>query len=302
MISLPDTKVHSVRILPLVLILIISAFALFAKSAHAEFHTFALVRCDETAGELIVTEDATEEVEKYKAPEGYQSKWLDQLVEYISPPDGASDDATTGTYRHKIGDWVLSCTLNGAVYGIIISPWSVNDMVMGECGGGDPDVELTVRRDKRLLARNLRLGGTCSTGPSDALGIGTVKLSEPQRVATLDDRKIPYADMPLLTKEKWRSMDDQSAAPSNAGAAELNFNAADKELNEVYRNLKGSLDPSKQTALVQDERKWLKGLDPGCRKSANGEAAGGSMGPTAFWQCKADTTKLRTEALRNWEQ
>jgi uncharacterized protein YecT (DUF1311 family) len=175
-------------------------------------------------------------------------------------------------------------------------------MVMGKCGAGDPDVELTVRRDKRLLVRSLRLGGSCSTEPSDTLGIGTVNLSEPHGLATLDGRKIPYGDIALLNKEKSQSVGNQSAAPafSNAGAAELDFNAADKELNEVYRNLKSSLDPGKQLALVHDERNWLKALDLGCHNSAN-EAAGRPMASTAFWQCKADSTRLRTEALRNWQ-
>src|SRR5208282_413420 len=154
MVSLLDMEMRSFRIRGLLVISVI-AFALFAHPAHADMRNFALVRCDDTAGELIVTEDSTEE-DGYKALEGYQSKWLDQLVEYISPPDAASDDGTTGTYRHKIGEWQLSCTLKGAVYSIVISPWSVNDMVMGQCGGGDPDVELTVRRDKRVLVNNLR--------------------------------------------------------------------------------------------------------------------------------------------------
>ena len=64
-------------------------------------------------------------------------------------------------------------------------------MVMGECGGGDPDLALTVRRDKRLLVKDLQLGGTCSIGPNDAVVIEALKLSELELVAMLDDRKIP---------------------------------------------------------------------------------------------------------------
>jgi uncharacterized protein YecT (DUF1311 family) len=302
----------------------ISAFALFAHPVHADTRNFALVRCDEATGELIVKEDSTEDdVDNYKTPEGYQLKWLDDLVEYISPPGGATDDATSGTYRHKLRDWQLSCTLKGAVYSIVISPWSVNDMVMGECGGGDPDLALTVRRNKRLLVKDLQLGGTCSIGPNNAVVIEALKLSEPERVAMLDDRKIPYSEIPTLDRKKLRST--YSAADSLAVAAmpgmasngykcsetglqqqmnacaELNFNAADKELNGVYKKLKASLTPTQQAALVQDERKWLKSLDAGCHKSANDEAEGGSMWPMVFWQCKADTTKLRVERLRDWE-
>jgi len=300
--------------------------AVFAHAAQADTWNLALVRCNETAGELEVKEDSTEgDVEEYKTPEAYQSKWLGELVEYISPPNGAQDDATHGTFRHKTGEWRLSCNLRGVVYNIVISPWSVNDMVMGECGGGDPDLELSVHRDNRVLLRKLRLGGTCSTGSNDALGIGAVNLSEPKKVATLDGRKIPYSDMPLLNEEKLRNMDNRPVANLSAVAAtprmasngyrcnetgsqqemnacaELNFNAADKEINEVYKDLKMSLAPAEQAVLVQDERKWLKRLDATCRKSANREAEGGSMWPMVFWQCKADTTKLRIEALRHWQ-
>lgn len=195
-----------VRLRRLISVSALAALVLFTHTARADTSNFALVRCDATSGELEVTEGFTEDgVEKYKTPEGYQSKWLGELVEYISPPDGTPDDAVHGTYRRKIGEWKLSCTLKGTVYNVVISPWSVNDMVMGECGGGDPDVEVTVRRDKRVLVKNLRLGGGCSIGPDDSVSIGAVKLSEPQKTAALDDIKIRYSDMPLLDQKTLRN-------------------------------------------------------------------------------------------------
>lgn len=187
---------------------IISAIAVvtwFAIPAHADTRNFALVRCDETAGELVVSEAFTEDgPEAYRAPEGFQSKWMDQLVEYISPPGGASDSAVQGTYRHKTGEWKLKCTLMGKLYNVVISPWSVNDMVMGQCGAGDPDVELTVLRDKRMLVRKLRLGGDCSIAiaPIATPTMGTIKFVEPEQIAILDEKKIPYSDLPMLDKGK----------------------------------------------------------------------------------------------------
>src|SRR5208283_3106319 len=191
------------RFLRLLSVSAIAGFAFLTHTARADTWILALVRCDEAAGALEVKEDSTkDDVEKYKAPEGYQSKWLGELVEYISPPEGTPDDAVHRTYRHKIGEWQLSCTLKGVVYTVVISPWSANDMVMGECGGGDPDVELTVLRDKRVLVRNLQLGGTCSIGPNDPVYLAAVKLSEPQKIAALDDIHIPYSDMPTLDQRK----------------------------------------------------------------------------------------------------
>jgi uncharacterized protein YecT (DUF1311 family) len=105
---------------------------------------------------------------------------------------------------------------------------------------------------------------------------------------------------PGMASNGYKCNETGSQQQMNA-CAELNFNAADKEINEVYKNLKASLTPAQQAALEQDERKWLKSLDAGCRKSANDEAEGGSMWPMVFWQCKADTTNFRVEALRNWK-
>lgn len=78
------------------------------------------------------------------------------------------------------------------------------------------------------------------------------------------------------------------------------FAAADKELNKVYKQLKASLNRSRQMELLEDERAWLNHLDTKCREAANEEAEGGSMWPMVFWQCKADATSERVETLRHW--
>jgi uncharacterized protein YecT (DUF1311 family) len=108
------------------------------------------------------------------------------------------------------------------------------------------------------------------------------------------------AAAPGVVSNGYKCNESGSQQEMNA-CAELNFKAADMELNEVYMNLKASLTPPQEAVLVQDERKWLKSLDPECRKSANDEAEGGSMWPMVFWQCKADSTKLRVTALRRWK-
>jgi hypothetical protein len=50
----------------------IAGFAFFAHGVRADTFNFALVRCDEAAGELIVKEGSTEdEADQYATPEGY---------------------------------------------------------------------------------------------------------------------------------------------------------------------------------------------------------------------------------------
>jgi uncharacterized protein YecT (DUF1311 family) len=108
------------------------------------------------------------------------------------------------------------------------------------------------------------------------------------------------ASAPGVASNGYKCNESGTQQEMNA-CAELNFKAADRELNEVYANLKASLTSPQQAVLVLDERKWLESLDAQCRKSANDEAEGGSMWPMVFWQCKADTTKVRITALRRWQ-
>jgi hypothetical protein len=186
----------------------IAVFGLLSYTAQADEYNFALVRCNTAAGVVNIQEGATEDDMNFRnAPAGYQLEWLGKLVEYVQPPKGTPDDAVHGTYRRKIGDWRLSCILKGVVYDVVISPWSEEDMVMAPCGPGDPNLELTVFRDKHILVRNLRFGGGCLR---DIEPILAIKLSETRQEVTLEkafvspthetrsDIDITYAKMPLF--------------------------------------------------------------------------------------------------------
>ena len=105
---------------------------------------------------------------------------------------------------------------------------------------------------------------------------------------------------PGVASNGYKCNESGSQQEMNA-CAELNFKAAEMELNEVYENRKAQLTSPQQAVLEQDERKWLESLDAKCRESANDEAEGGSMWPMVFWQCKADITKLRITAMRHWK-
>lgn len=194
------------RFLPIAIIVI---FATIYQPAYADSSNFALVGCNTTTNVVDIQEVSVDgDTETYPATNGYQSKWLGSLVEYVSPLEGVPDDAVHGTYRRKIGDWTVLCALNGSVYKIVVSPWSLNDMVQGQCGPGDPDLKLTVYRDGRLLINNLRFSysGECMQDNPIALFL-SVKLSEVRKEATigniigenyakLPEFQIPYSQMP----------------------------------------------------------------------------------------------------------
>jgi hypothetical protein len=200
------SRIQLLRFLP-VAIFVISAT--IYQSAYADSSNFALVGCNSVTNVIDVQEVSVDgDTETYPAPNGHQSKWLGSLVEYVSPPAGVPDDAVHGTYRRKIGDWTVSCTLSGSVYKIIVSPWSLNDMVQGQCGPGDPDLELTVYRDRRPLIKNLRFSysGECMQKNRIAFFL-SVKLSESRKEVTigniigenyakLPELQIPYSQMP----------------------------------------------------------------------------------------------------------
>jgi hypothetical protein len=199
-------QVQFLRFLPVVIVVV---FAMNCRPAHADSSNFALVGCDAAASVVEVQEVSVDgDTDTYPAPNGYQSKWLGTLVKYVSPPEGVPDDAVHGTYRQKIGDWTVSCTLNGSVYQVRVSPWSLNDMVQGQCGPGDPDLELTVYRDGKLLINHLRFSyaGECMQDNPIALFL-SVKLSEARKEVTigniigdngakLPEFEIPYSQMP----------------------------------------------------------------------------------------------------------
>jgi hypothetical protein len=84
-------------------------------------------------------------------------------------------------------------------------------MVQAQCGPGDPDVELTVFRNRQMLVRNLRFGRGCLHPTATFLA---VKFSEAQKSATFEKVFIPksekaatnidisYAKMPLFDQSK----------------------------------------------------------------------------------------------------
>ena len=78
------------------------------------------------------------------------------------------------------------------------------------------------------------------------------------------------------------------------------FENIDRELNVIYKQLKGSMPESKQKTLQNEQRAWLKKRDPMCRKKASDEAEGGSMWPMLYQSCRATSTQARIKQLKQW--
>ncbi|MCX7098248.1 MAG: DUF1311 domain-containing protein [Methylococcales bacterium] len=82
--------------------------------------------------------------------------------------------------------------------------------------------------------------------------------------------------------------------------AQQDFEAADQELNRIYKALSDSLSKQDRAVLLKDQRNWLKKRDPLCKKEANDVAEGGSIWPLIFNGCRASDTKARIGRLKQW--
>ena len=85
----------------------------------------------------------------------------------------------------------------------------------------------------------------------------------------------------------------------NACAAR-DFRAADAELNIRYGDVMKTLSPQMRVALRNDQRAWLKGRDPACKRASKANE-GGSIWPLVFSTCLEKSTRKRTAELDRWK-
>jgi uncharacterized protein YecT (DUF1311 family) len=76
------------------------------------------------------------------------------------------------------------------------------------------------------------------------------------------------------------------------------YQAADTELNQIYRKLVSMLDDEEKVQLKGVQNAWLKYRDANCELVGD-QYKGGSIRPTIHGLCLADMTKSRTAELRN---
>jgi uncharacterized protein YecT (DUF1311 family) len=90
---------------------------------------------------------------------------------------------------------------------------------------------------------------------------------------------------------------DQTTMTRCAG---LDYEEADKELNEVWKELTKptpDMDPEFSAAVLKAQRAWIAYRDASCAV-AGFEARGGSMEPMLVGLCLAEMTRARTKELQ----
>ena len=85
----------------------------------------------------------------------------------------------------------------------------------------------------------------------------------------------------------------------NACAAR-DFRAADAALNIRYGEVMKTLSPQMRVALRTEQRTWLKGRDPACKRASKANE-GGSIWPLVFNSCLEKSTRQRTTELDRWK-
>ena len=86
-------------------------------------------------------------------------------------------------------------------------------------------------------------------------------------------------------------------------AAQAEYAAADKALNEAYQALRGRLGDAQKSALRDEQRAWVKRRDSECSEAritaaSKGGVAGGSAMALELLGCKSRMTEDRTRELR----
>ncbi|RZL66123.1 MAG: DUF1311 domain-containing protein [Variovorax sp.] len=92
---------------------------------------------------------------------------------------------------------------------------------------------------------------------------------------------------------------DGNQQEMNACAAD-DFRAADAALNIRYSEVMDSLAPPVRIALRAEQRTWLKGRDPACKREAKA-SEGGSIWPLIYNACLAKSNRQRTAELEAWK-
>jgi uncharacterized protein YecT (DUF1311 family) len=110
-----------------------------------------------------------------------------------------------------------------------------------------------------------------------------------------------FSGSPLASGQGTKKSDPCANAQTQAEmniCAGKEYQAADTELNQIYRKLVSMLDDEEKSQLKGAQNAWLKYRDANCEFVAD-QYEGGTIRPMIHGLCLADMTKNRTAELRN---
>lgn len=93
---------------------------------------------------------------------------------------------------------------------------------------------------------------------------------------------------------------DRSITAENLECVGRMYEAADAELNKVYKELVAKLDKAQRSALLTSQRAWIKEKESKCEQEGE-EFKGGSIAASIIAGCKVEMTQKRVQFLRAYK-
>ena len=105
--------------------------------------------------------------------------------------------------------------------------------------------------------------------------------------------------IPNYIAQRQRNCSNPQSNVEYKECARLRYQAADRRLNDVYRQLVAKLNRQQRSVLYQEQIKWIKSRDKNCQSEVYGNRGG--TGYQGFLnECLERKTRQRTAELENY--
>lgn len=243
-----------------------------------EFHTLVRYTCDEKQDRLTIEylgayNEAGEELDNSKGKDA----WSPSDLRGLQPSDPVFSSAKTIKRE---------CRLSNDSYLLEIKPVPEDlSNIMGRCG--DWETAWTRLTKDKITVIEQQFESSCDDEHSLVITKIEVDAGKPPVITRIQKQE-------FLNGKEVLTQSQMSASTKN------DFEAADQELNRIYKQLMSSITEEKKKKLLKEQRTWLKNRDPRCRKDAGDDTGGSSAWPMSYSACRAISTQERIEELKKW--
>ncbi|MCZ0899866.1 lysozyme inhibitor LprI family protein [Microcoleus sp. HI-ES] len=106
------------------------------------------------------------------------------------------------------------------------------------------------------------------------------------------------SNIPLQVAQQPNCKNPQTTLDMNMCSSQ-EFEAADKKLNQVYKQLQAKISSRQKQRLTVAQRTWIKFRDEKC-DYAKGQFEGGSLAASTYGYCRARVTQERIKDLEGY--
>lgn len=102
----------------------------------------------------------------------------------------------------------------------------------------------------------------------------------------------------LITSSSFANCEKPMSQSEMNECSSSKFDIADKELNDIYKELMSKLNENEKNNLRKEQRKWIKHRDAEASKEVEELGIGGSMASMMYSSSLTYLTKKRVEELK----